>query len=304
MSKPIIPSQDTSVKRTDETPGDYVIEAEEALVMLGEGYEEVVRIKDDSKDHKYFTITPRIVKAFSRNAHDFAFWDTVKDVAGESGECFLNTDQLAILSGISTGQASNSRTYWIKIGFLKGEIKKDPGYSQAVWHLTVPDLWQRNIEWCEKYPKIAARLEFRKSHRSLHRMKASGSEGKPSGGETKKSIKEDLINKRFAKIQTALEKIGILLTSSDPMLIDTWLEQHPDEWIQKAIDITKAKNIRNIKYPNTILAGWLETGYPKGKPNATKQANQKQSDERTPEAIASDEQLAEQIYRARYAPAV
>lgn len=66
----------------------------------------------------------------------------------------------------------------------------------------------------------------------------------------------------FAKIQIALEKIGILLTSKDPATIDIWLEKHTEEYIQKAIDVTQAKRVRNISYVNTILAGWLETGYP------------------------------------------
>jgi hypothetical protein len=170
-----------------EQQSDYVTEAMDML-----HHNENVRFKDESNDKKYFTITPRIVKEYARNSHDLALWETVKDVAGESGECYLNTEQLAILSGISTGQVSNSRKYWVKIGFLKGEIRKDPGYSQGVWHLSVPDIWAKNIMWCEKHPKIEDRLTFRKAHRSLHRMnpslKPSGSEGKPSGSETKKIL--------------------------------------------------------------------------------------------------------------------
>jgi hypothetical protein len=89
-------------------------------------------------------------------------------------------------------------------------------------------------------------------------------ESTPSLGKSSPSIKElkELNDIRFAKIQTALEKIGILLTSADPLIIDTWLDKHSDEWIQKAIDITQAKGIRNIGYVKTILAGWLENGYP------------------------------------------
>jgi hypothetical protein len=167
-----------------ESKVDYITEVQEALEMLKTN--EQIRVKDESNDHKYFTITPRIVKAYARNPHDLALWETIKDIAGESGECYLNTEQLAILGGMSTGQVSNSRKYWLKIGFLKGETRKDPGYSQSVWHLSVPDLWQKNIEWCEKHPKIEDRIAFRKAHRSLHRVKASRGEGKGSGSETKK----------------------------------------------------------------------------------------------------------------------
>lgn len=173
-----------------EPKGNYEVtrqEVDDASEMLGAGYDEV-RVKDQSNDKRYFTITPRIVKAYARTPHDLALWETVKDIAGEDGECYLNTEQLAILCGASAGQVSNSRKYWLKIGFLKGEIRKDPGYSQAVWHLTVPDIWKQNVEWCEKHPKIEDRLAFRKAHKSLHTVKPSYSEGKPSPSETKKML--------------------------------------------------------------------------------------------------------------------
>jgi hypothetical protein len=171
-----------------EITGKYEVEdsTENAMEMIGA--HEDVRVKDESNDRRYFTITPRIVKAYARNPHDLAFWETVKDIAGEEGECYLNTEQMAILGGMSTGQVSKSRRYWLKIGFLKGETRKDPGYSQSVWHLSVPDLWAKNVEWCERHPKIEDRLAFRKVHKSLHRVKPSPSEGKPSPSETKKML--------------------------------------------------------------------------------------------------------------------
>jgi len=73
----------------------------------------------------------------------------------------------------------------------------------------------------------------------------------------------DSLNIRFSKIQTALEKMGAIVT--DARMIDIWTNKHTDEWIQKAIDITIAKGIRNCSYVNTILAGWLENGYPQSK---------------------------------------
>lgn len=238
-------------------------ESKEAIDMLGKGYDEITTAKDESNDRRYFTITPRIVKALSRNAFDFSLWDTIKDVAGENGECFLNTDQLAILSGMSTGQVSKSRKYWLKIGFLKGEIKKDPGFSQAVWHLTVPDLWQKNIEWCEKYPKIKSRLEFRKAHRSLHTVKPSHSEGKPSHSEAKKNNKEDLI-KRDSEIFTKLSELtGGGLNSNTPKFVDAWLERHTPVRILEAIQIARDNKARSTNYVDKILLSWEANGYPK-----------------------------------------
>ena len=67
--------------KTDEDKGEYVTQREldDAKEMMGAGYEH--KVKDESNDHKYFIITPRIVKAFSRNPYDLALWDTVKDIS-------------------------------------------------------------------------------------------------------------------------------------------------------------------------------------------------------------------------------
>lgn len=220
-------------------------ETQDALEMLGAGYENV-RVKDESSDRKYFTITPRIVKALSRNAHDFAVWDTIKDIAGENGECILNTEQIAILSGVSTGQVSKSRRYWLKLGFLKGEMRRDPGFTQSVWHLTVPDIWRKNVEWCEKYPKIADRLAFRQAHKSLHTVKASPSETK----------KNNPLKNAF---QIYEENIGPLTPIIADALNDD-IKTYTEDWVKDAIQESAVSNKRGLKYIEAILKGRKERG--------------------------------------------
>jgi hypothetical protein len=156
---------------------------------------EMHKAVDKSRDAKYFTINPRIVKYYSRSPYDYALWDTVKEVAGDSSECYLSTEDLAALSGMSAGKVSECRKYWIELGFLDGEIRRDAGYPQPVWHLTIPDLWSKNIKWAENHLSIKSRIEFKKS---LHEMKSSrDEEGVPTcegGGsphETKKKEKEE-----------------------------------------------------------------------------------------------------------------
>ena len=125
------------------------------------------KIVNESQDQKYFTITPRLIWALSRNTYDYTLWSVVKGIAGDSGECYLDTDQLAALAMMSKGQASESREYWIKIGLLGGGMRKDPGYPQAVYHLSVPNVWKENLEWAEKYPGIKERVEFKKKQKEL-----------------------------------------------------------------------------------------------------------------------------------------
>jgi len=138
------------------------------------------KIRDKSRDAKYFTINPRIVKYYSRTPYDYSLWDTIKEVAGDSSECFLSTEDLAALSGMSIGKVVDCRNYWISLGFLEGEVRKDPGYPQPVWHLSIPDLWGKNIEWAESHLSIKSRIEFKKT---LHDMKPSPHEGGTSSGE-------------------------------------------------------------------------------------------------------------------------
>ena len=160
------------------------------------------RFEDNSQDAKYFTVTPRIVKYYSRSPYDFALWDTIREVAGEAGECYLSTDDLAILSGMSSGKVVECRNYWLSIGFLKGNLRKDPGYPQPVWHLSIPNLWTKNIKWAEQHLSIKDRLEFKKS---LHDMKPSPHEEGPSPHETK-NIKKN-IKKNIQKEEKIIPKL-------------------------------------------------------------------------------------------------
>ena len=183
------------------------------------------KITDASKDRKYFTITPRLVLALSRTPYDYTLWSVIKDVAGEDGECTLNTSQLALLSMMSEGKVSDCRAYLIKSRLLDGEIIKDPDQKQPCWHLIIPDIWKRNINWAQKYAKIKDRLKYKLDQKkSLHHMKASPGEDihsphegsqkskgkKPSPGETKKKglkePKEEKIKELPFKIDSDLNE--------------------------------------------------------------------------------------------------
>ncbi|MBK8467710.1 MAG: hypothetical protein IPL32_17995 [Chloracidobacterium sp.] len=133
--------------------------------MTPENNEEKNRVKNDSGDHHYFTQTPRIVWAYSRTPYDLALWQTIKDIAGDNGECFISTPDLAVLAMMSVGQCSESRNYLLKCGLLVGEIRKDPGYPLAVWHLSIPDLWEKSTAWSGKHKSIATRLKYKSEQR-------------------------------------------------------------------------------------------------------------------------------------------
>lgn len=104
-------------------------------------------IKDESGDRKYFIHTPQIVWALARTPYDYILWDVIKMVAGESGVCKLGTRQLAELAKMSVAKVQDSREYLLAQGLIEGELKLDSGYSSEVWNLTIPDLWERTLNW-------------------------------------------------------------------------------------------------------------------------------------------------------------
>lgn len=150
------------------------------------------KIKDDSSDKRYFMITPQLVWAISRSPYDYTLWNVIKMIAGEEGECYLSTEDLATLAMMSTGKVSQCRKYLIKEGLLTGTIRRDPGYPQPVWHLRIPDLWQRNVTWRQEFDSLADRLALKtQQKKSLHRVKPSRSEEGPSPDEGGISLGEE-----------------------------------------------------------------------------------------------------------------
>lgn len=120
---------------------------------------EQYKVTDNSGDPKYFVQIPRIVWAYARDPYDLMFYSVIKDIAGEHGQCYLSVPTIAALCKMSAGKVQDCRDYWIKVGFIQGEIKQDPGYN-PVWHLTISNIWERNRFWAESYTSLEDRVEF------------------------------------------------------------------------------------------------------------------------------------------------
>ena len=108
----------------------------------------------------FYVRVPRIVYMYARDPYDLAFYIVVKDIAGESGECYVTTPDIAALCSMSTGKAISAREYWIKLGFIIGELKQDAGFA-SVWHLAIADIWERNRHWANGHRSIDSRIQFK-----------------------------------------------------------------------------------------------------------------------------------------------
>ena len=124
-------------------------------------------VSDESNDKKYFIIVPQIVLALCRTPYDYTLWSVVKMIAGEYGECILSTPDLAKLSMMSVGKVSDSRAYLLATGLLEGKRYREPAYTQSVWHLRIPDIWLKNIEWRQIYDALKDRVELKERMRTL-----------------------------------------------------------------------------------------------------------------------------------------
>src|SRR5690606_20281112 len=68
---------------------------------------------------------------------------------------------LATLTMMSEGKVSECRSYWMKQGLLEGHRVAGQSESSAVWRLTIPNIWDKNIRWAEKYATISERLAYK-----------------------------------------------------------------------------------------------------------------------------------------------
>jgi hypothetical protein len=142
------------------------------------------RVDTQNHDRKYFLITPQLVLDLCENPLQFTLWSVIRSIAGDTGECYLSTEDLAALSMMSVGSVSTQRVRLVDLGLLDGELRRDAGYTQGVWHLRIPDLWVDNTAWAQRYPSLKDRVLRKKEQRaSLQDVKPSGGEAEPSGGE-------------------------------------------------------------------------------------------------------------------------
>ncbi len=157
-------------------------------------------LKDESADRSYFMIAPRLAWALARNPYDYTLWCVIKDIAGETGECFLDREELAALAMMSAGQVTASLKHLMRAGLIAGVKRKDAGHLHACWHLTIPDLWDRNIIWSKKNLKLAARLAWKRSQREIQKGMvfevapddwSGGDQSKPGNGSHPDQLKPD-----------------------------------------------------------------------------------------------------------------
>jgi hypothetical protein len=212
--------------------------------------EEKTKVKDESNEHIYFIVTPRLVWALSEDPYEYTFWNVIKDIAGEKGECILSRDDMATLAMMSGGKASQCRDSLIAKKLLIGEFRKDPGYPQPVWHLSIPDFWEANVRWAKKYITIRERIDFKREQRGLK-------EPSPRDDSKKPSRSDKGVTPNDGGVSPGDLKNNVLEDSKEENIKNTLLELISDlKYSLFSTDIQAWFNVRDIlERPSVSITG-------------------------------------------------
>lgn len=214
------------------------------------------KLVETRSDHIYYVMTPHLVWAMCLDPYDLALWLVIKMIAGESGECYLSTPDLAAAAMMSSGKCSQCRDRLLKAGLIEGRIVKDPGYPQPVFHLTIPDLWPRNLRWRERNHSLTQRIQFKRDQKSLHQVKPSpGEQGLSPGerglspGETKKNHENNQKEEEYRALWKAtLTEIAYKMTRPT---FNTWLRA------THLCRLTEDRSAALISCPTAYVLEWL-----------------------------------------------
>lgn len=107
-----------------------------------------MKLLDESQDRRYFTLIPNLlwVDELGLRPTDFKLYATIKKVTGENGECFMGTRTLAGEAGLSVGAVSEGKGRLEAAGLIIIVAKPRRRGGQPIDHITVVDIWQRNVE--------------------------------------------------------------------------------------------------------------------------------------------------------------
>jgi DNA-binding transcriptional regulator GbsR (MarR family) len=110
---------------------------------------------DPKVEWGFFAVTPRIVRTQYKELSHTEKWLYVclKDLCGDRGMCYRTLRVLAQETDLSTGNLSTGIRKLHEAGLIHAEKKRRTNNPTAkeVWHITIVDIWQANVEYCSKY---------------------------------------------------------------------------------------------------------------------------------------------------------
>lgn len=254
-------------------------------------------INDLSDLRKYRTELPNLYDDADLDVYEFRLLSHYKRV----GRCTESTSTTAKKCKMSTGMVSQSRQSLAVKGWITLEKVEIPeGFSYVI---NVVDRWIENFAQYSgsNIEQIKSMLDYISSSRS--EATPSPHEATPSPHETKKEPIKN-IDRYKAVAQKVALLTGGAMNSITADLIATWLENHEDVWIFKAIEIADANKAKSANYVDAVLIGWEANGYPKTRSEKVQGAKRNDSKPRPsskPDAKQADPAAVAEINRRRRA---
>lgn len=235
-------------------------------------------IVDQSDLRKYRTELPNLYDDAGLDVYEFRLLAHYKRV----GVCREGLPTTAKKCQMSEGQASEKRQSLADKGWVILE-RIEMGGKRYRYVVRVVD------RWIENFARFSG-LSIEQITKQVEKGSPSPHEGSPSPHEGKKELIKNLRDDRFGAIAQKLSEItGGGLNSQSADMIDTWMEQHKDEWIFKAMQMAEDNAARHQNYVDKILIGWEANGYPKSREEKVQKAKSK----RTRRGKTQEDKIAE-----------
>jgi DNA-binding MarR family transcriptional regulator len=139
--------------------------------------QELYIVKEQRREYTWHTRIPNIVDEMDLSPFEFRLYHHLKRVAGDDGQCYKNTGNLAKECKMSTGAVSNAKKVLIEKGLIKIEIRNAGGRDYH--HITIIDIWDKNYQ---RFLELKAKSS---SHDESEPKPRSPSEPARSPGEPK-----------------------------------------------------------------------------------------------------------------------
>lgn len=106
------------------------------------------------QDWGFYAVTPRIVRTQYKQLSHTEKWLYVclKDLCRDKGTCYRTLKVLSQETDLSTGNLSTGIRNLHEAGLIHAEKKRRSNNptGKEVWHITIVDIWQANVEYCSK----------------------------------------------------------------------------------------------------------------------------------------------------------
>ena len=223
-----------------------------------------VVIDDDRQDQKYYAIVPHIVWVMARGPYDLMLWYVVKMIAGEQGECKLDTRDLARAAGMSIGKAADCRAYLIGCGLLDGAVDDDPARGHASWRLRIPDLWPRNVAWrAQVGDGLMTRIRAREEqHCSPHEQNCSPHEQNCSPGEQSQRSLHSVNNHKNNQDDNQKDDDARARENGSSSSFQTWdqlIDTFGQDEVTEAVKLAKTRGT-DLRYVAGVLRNRAKQG--------------------------------------------